>query len=193
VVAVAEFQRGGLTSLLQSSKLLQLPEEIGLIRDHSASAEDEFALDGFIRRFEAQTLPKAEWTHAAHLRIGGCYVLAHGQAEALVKLRVGIRRLNESHGVINSDTSGYHETLTCFWLAVIGRFLREYCGAHPDAKPVEAVETMVDTFAHRSGMFKEYWSIDVVRSVEARKSWIAPDRLTLDIDSIRPALLYYMG
>jgi hypothetical protein len=150
------------------------------MHDDNASTDGEAVLDDFICRFEAQTIPKAEWTHAAHLRIGGCYVLGHGQADALVRLRAGIRRLNDSHGVINSDTNGYHETLTCSWLAVIGRFLVEYRAAHPNAERAEHIDALIDTFGLRSGMFTEYWSIDVARSVEARRSWIAPDKLTLD-------------
>jgi hypothetical protein len=153
----------------------------GSLHHDNATTERELTLDDFIRRFESQTLPKTEWTHAAHVRIGGCYVLAHGPATALQELRVGIRRLNESHGVVNSDTNGYHETLTCFWVAVIGRFLAEYQGAHPRTTRATLIEALVEHLGQRSALFEDYWTIDVARSVAARRHWVAPDKLPLDV------------
>jgi hypothetical protein len=150
------------------------------MRNDDVNRESEIVLDDFIHRFETKTLKKSEWTHAAHLRIGGVYVLAHGQAAALAKLRVGICRLNESHGVINSDTGGYHETLTRFWLAIIGHFLSEHHHAHDDWSRADRIGALIDAFGHRSGLFRDYWSTDLVKSVAARRAWFPPDKLMLD-------------
>ena len=53
-------------------------------------------------RFTALTLPKEAWTHAAHLTVGTWHVDRYGAADALPRLRAGIRRLNESHGNENT-------------------------------------------------------------------------------------------
>ena len=61
-------------------------------------------LNCFLSAFETFSLPKRQWTHAAHLAVGALYCLRYGEREALERLRIGIRRLNESHNVENSDT-----------------------------------------------------------------------------------------
>src|SRR5687768_459807 len=75
-----------------------------------------------VRRFRERTLSKAEWTHAAHLRVGLWHVLRFPSGEALERLRAGIRALNETHGNANTDTGGYHETITRFYVLWIGDF-----------------------------------------------------------------------
>ena len=68
-------------------------------------------MDEFIRRFEAGTLRKEEWTHAAHLRMAHWYVWSHGEAEAGLRIRAGIRHLNECMGVANTEES-FHQPNT---------------------------------------------------------------------------------
>ena len=69
-------------------------------------------LDDLAGRFQGCAVPAKEWTHAAHLVVGLWHVHRYGAMDALVRLRAGIRRLNESHGGVNSNTNGYHETIT---------------------------------------------------------------------------------
>ena len=69
-------------------------------------------LDQLAAAFTALTLSKPAWTHAAHLRVGAWHVHHLGAERALETLRPGIRRLNESHGVANTASGGYHETIT---------------------------------------------------------------------------------
>src|SRR5262245_38224870 len=44
--------------------------------------------------------------------------------EALGLLRDGIMRYNVARGVANTETSGYHETITRFYVWVIDRYLK---------------------------------------------------------------------
>ena len=76
-------------------------------------------LETLVGHFLARTLPKAEWTHQAHLAVGAWHVDRYGPDEALTRLRDGIRALNDSHGTINSASSGYHETITRAYVRVI--------------------------------------------------------------------------
>ena len=69
-------------------------------------------LENLVKRFAERSLPKPEWTHAAHLAVGLWHVSRYGRDDALARLRAGISRLNESHGTVNSATGGYHETVT---------------------------------------------------------------------------------
>ena len=88
------------------------------------------------------------------------------------RARSGIRRYNQCTGTINSEHSGYHETLTLFWLAVVKARLRQIT---PAVARIDAVRMLVAEFAPRRDLFREYYSFDVVRSVEARRSWVPPD------------------
>ena len=73
---------------------------LDLVSPHRELEED------LVAAFRDGTLPRAEWTHVAHLRVGAWHVHRHGAAMALELLRDGIRRLNDRHGTVNSDTSG---------------------------------------------------------------------------------------
>ena len=70
---------------------------------------------------EGCTLPKPEWTHQAHLAAGLAWVRRLGHADAIPHARASIRRYNESTGVANTDTDGYHETITRYYLSVLAR------------------------------------------------------------------------
>lgn len=50
-------------------------------------------LDDLARAFANLSLPKSDWTRAAHLRVGAWHVHELGAAGALGALRAGIRRL----------------------------------------------------------------------------------------------------
>lgn len=132
-------------------------------------------LDRFVTSFESGTLPKPQWTHAAHLAIGAHYAMAWDDAQAMNRLRDGICKLNTCHGVVNSDSSGYHETITRFWLSVIREFLRRRAAESPGSSRADSVAAVVSAFQERRALFREHWTFDIVTSAEARRRWIEPD------------------
>jgi hypothetical protein len=134
--------------------------------------DSEEALGEFLECFEHGTWPKPEWNHASHVAVAGCYLIRYPDDEAADRARRGIRHYNQCTGTIDSDHSGYHETLTLFWLAVVKARLRQM---EPGWTRIDAVRMLVAEFAPRRDLFREYYSFDVVRSVEARTSWVPPD------------------
>jgi len=125
--------------------------------------------------FCERTLPKAQWTHCAHLRVGLWHVLHHSAEDALVLLRTRIRALNESHGVANTETGGYHESITRFYVWQIGVFLDENDGTRP-------LDELAEQLILRCGdkaLPLRHWSKDRLMSVEARLGWVEPDFLPL--------------
>jgi len=76
-------------------------------------------IDAFIAAFEAGTLPKEQWTHAAHILTGACYVHALGEAAAIDRMRDRVSAFNLAVGGQNTPTSGYHETVTVFWIKLL--------------------------------------------------------------------------
>ena len=85
-------------------------------------------IEAFIRDFEACRLPKPRWTHHAHFVVGLWYLTHHSPEEALAIVRQRIRAHNESVGTANTDSSGYHETLTRFYLTGISAHLAASSG-----------------------------------------------------------------
>ena len=132
----------------------------------------EEALADFLLEFERGTWPKSSWNHAAHIAVAGCYLLDHPTDVAESWMRLGIRHYNHCTGTINSDHSGYHETLTLFWLAIVRARILE---RPADLPRLETVRALVEELGPRRDLYQEYYSFDVVRSVEARRSWMPPD------------------
>jgi hypothetical protein len=116
--------------------------------------------------------PKAEWTHAAHFAVA-LWILRHWpDRPAEATLPDIIRAYNEATGVRNTDTSGYHETIT---LASI-RAARSFLGGYPASLPLhELVDVLMDTHLGDSGWILAYWSRERLFLVEARRMWVEPD------------------
>lgn len=122
----------------------------------------------FVADWEAGILPKAQWTHAAHVAVGAYYAVRY-PSDALERTRNGILRFNRAVGTENSDTSGYHETLTRMWSTVIAKALVGF------TDPWEAACAAVHKFGQDRDLHYLYYSFDVVRSTEARRTWVPPD------------------
>jgi flavin reductase (DIM6/NTAB) family NADH-FMN oxidoreductase RutF len=133
--------------------------------DFVASRE---AFQEFVDEWEAGTLPKSRWTHTAHVAIGAYYAVRY-PGEAFERIKKGIIRYNEAVGTENSDTSGYHETLTRLWANVLAKF------AAGSADPWKASCEAVARFGEDRDLHHLYYSFDVVRSTIARRTWIPPD------------------
>jgi len=127
--------------------------------------------------FQARTLPKTEWTHAAHLAVGAWHVDRFGPAEALDRLRAGIRLLNDAHGTPNTDTGGYHETITRAYVALIA----EYLAAAPSPSLDERVRSFLGSSLAEKTALLAYYSKDLLMSVQARREWVHPDLRPLPV------------
>ncbi len=121
--------------------------------------------------FENGTLPKEQWTHQAHLLMALWYLWSYSTDEAIPRICEGIQKYNVASGVANTNTSGYHETLTQFWISVVATFLEQ-----------NITETSVEVLANKliqqnyaASLPLEYYSRERVFSVEARKTWLPPD------------------
>jgi hypothetical protein len=129
----------------------------------------EETLNTFLRGFQIGTLPKGAFGHAAHVATAACYCLRFDHDECLNHFRRDLKHFNESLGGANTVDSGYHETITIFWLDTIRSFLRD--------KPVsrlEAVRLTVAEYGAQFGLVQSRYNFDLVKSSEARARWIPP-------------------
>lgn len=136
--------------------------------EHLASKE---ALDAFLHGFETGTLVKSEWTHGAHVAAAASYLFDSDATAVLPLMRQRIRSFNLAVGGANTPTSGYHETLTYFWLAVVEDFLQR---SNP-ASALEAARLAVAEFGEQRALHNRYYSGNVVQDTEARLHWKEPD------------------
>jgi len=128
-------------------------------------------LDDLVARFRARTLPKAEWTHLAHLAVGLWHVREHGAERALELLRTGITRLNEAHGTVNDESGGYHETITRAYVCLLSEFIRR----HPGLAVADCAQAaLASPLAGKTALFR-YYAKESLLSVSARKGWVEPD------------------
>jgi hypothetical protein len=136
--------------------------------------ESDAELAAHVQGLLDATLPKARWTHEGHIAATAGLMLLHPAVELERDLRGLIMRLNDSHGVPNSDTRGYHETITRFFLLALRDALAKDDGAAPAYRRVNA---LLDGGALGSGKraLAPYWSEGVLFSAEARRGWVAPD------------------
>ncbi|MCU1322622.1 MAG: hypothetical protein JWM43_2271 [Acidobacteriaceae bacterium] len=143
---------------------------------HDPLPSEESALTAFIAAFEDGTLPKARWTHAAHIFTGACYVHALGEPAAIDRMRTRVSAYNLAVGGQNTPTSGYHETVTVLWIKLLSQFRRE----HPTLARVPFATFCVEHFAPQRDLLRRYYDYDVVASPEARRAWHPPTLQSLD-------------
>lgn len=124
-----------------------------------------------VKAFEERTLSKSEWTHAAHLIVGlyYCFNFPFGIAKNL--MRDGIYWLNDYHGTPNTGSSGYHETLTLFWLKAVESFLEE----NKKEKSLAVLSAKLVEKYNNSRLPLEFYSREVLFSSEARNGYVEPD------------------
>lgn len=124
-----------------------------------------------VRRFEDCTLPRGEWTHAAHLTVALWHLLQFEWPVAVARVRAGIRRYNAAHGIRQTPTGGYHETLTLFWLRRVRAFLE--AGRNEGRALVHLANELAATADRNLPL--EYYTRERLFSTEARAGWVEPD------------------
>jgi hypothetical protein len=89
------------------------------------------------------------------------------RAGAGASARDAIPRYNEATGTPNTDTDGYHDTITCYYVAAVGALAGESLDvvlSHPSCSRTAPLE---------------HWSREHLFSVAARRGWVEPDLVPL--------------
>lgn len=122
-------------------------------------------------------LPKAEWTHEAHLSTCAWLVLERPDIVPERDLPHLIRRYNESVGGVNDATQGYHETIT----QVSIRAVRAALARSEGRGLVERVNALLRAEEGRRDWPLRFYSRELLFSKEARLGWVEPDLAPLDM------------
>ena len=123
--------------------------------------------DEFLAEFEAGSMPKSEWTHAAHVRVGWLCLCRHPFDDALARVRVGIRRYNAGVG---TPDAAYHDTVTAGHMRLIHTAgvdptegFRDFASRNP---------TLLD---RTLSALLAYYSRELLFSDDARQRFVEPD------------------
>lgn len=117
------------------------------------------------------SLPKPRWTHAAHFAVALWLISCRKELDASRAMPGLIRAYNEATGVANTDTEGYHETITQASLRAARGFLLQY----PGQSLFMTCNALLASPLGKSDWLLVYWSRARLFSVEARRGWVEPD------------------
>lgn len=120
----------------------------------------------FLIAFEDTSLPRSEWTHTAHVRMGFLYLSRLPYADAEAKIVAGIQRYNAAKG----NHTGYHHTITIAFARLIaprlnGSDWRTFQSANPDLFLFSCIQ--------------KHYSPDILKSQQARAEFVEPDLVAL--------------
>jgi hypothetical protein len=140
-----------------------------------------FSSDADIRRIGEQLLalqlPRSDWTHEAHLAVC-CWLLQERiDIDAERELPTFIRLYNQSVGVINDDTQGYHETITQSYIKIVRQYLSA-CAS--EMSLCLKVNNLLQSSFGRRDCLLQYYSKELLFSIEARRVFVAPDLSDFD-------------
>jgi hypothetical protein len=120
----------------------------------------------------ARTLPREEWTHEAHLAATTYLLTRRPDVDLDTELPGIIRCYNESVGGVNSDSEGYHETITRAFLHGVRLFLAEADTTNPVHELVN--DLLLSPMGRRDWPLRFYTPARLF-SVEARRHLVPPD------------------
>lgn len=125
----------------------------------------------------ARTLPRAAWTHEAHL--GACLWLVSERPDIDIDAEIAtiISRYNESVGGVNDDRQGYHDSITRAYVAGVRLFLSETAETELAAR-VNAL--LLSPMGARDWPLR-FYSRDLLFSVAARRGFVKPDLAPLPL------------
>ncbi|MEG4217324.1 hypothetical protein QUA27_17800 [Microcoleus sp. Pol14C6] len=137
-------------------------------------------IDNLIHAFQECSLPRSQWTHEAHLTVALWYLFYDSEQEAINAVRNGIKRYNSVQGIEAKKDSGYHETLTLFWVRTIRRYLAD---ESRNRSIVHLANGLIAKYADRTLPFR-YYTRDRLMSWEARNNWVEPDLRAIELETV---------
>ncbi len=138
----------------------------------------------FLAAFEAREYPYDMWDHRAHIRMAYLYLSALPFAQALDAIRAGIQAYNRAKQVPESQTRGYHETLTVAWARLVFGAIEQEAEAGREAELGSSAKgdpAGSEAFCDRHselldvGRLDRHYSSGRLWSAEAKRRLVEPD------------------
>jgi hypothetical protein len=127
--------------------------------------DDEEIVD-LVRRFESYAIKPEDFRHYQHLTVALWYVREFPYDIASEKMRTGIQRLAAAYG-----KTGYHETITLFWLLIV----RDFAATSDSAESICNLANRLAASCTGKNVINEYYSSELLATPEAKERWVEPD------------------
>ncbi|MBL8149493.1 MAG: hypothetical protein JNN15_06160 [Blastocatellia bacterium] len=132
-------------------------------------------IKALVNAFEDCSLPRTSWTHLAHLTVGLWYLFHYSMEDATKLIRSGIQKYNNCQSIVTTPQTGYHETITLFWIWAV----KKHISSHNESTSLLTLANGLTNLCDKNLPFN-YYTKDLLISWEARTSWKAPDIKPLD-------------
>ncbi len=133
---------------------------------------DDAAIARLTLRVIDSSLPKPEWTHEGHFA-AALWLTRHRPALTQpAAIRRIITRYNAATGTANTDTGGYHHTIT---LASMRAAADHLSRASDDAPLAGLLATLMASRLGRPDWLLAHWRHETLFGIQARRGWVAPD------------------
>ena len=130
----------------------------------------------FEQQFSTGVIDPRVFSHEAHLRLARIHVLKYGVDTAIKNMTSQIRAFAEANG----DSEKYNHTVTIAAVRVIDHFITK-SRAHSFIDFVSEFPVLKNGFRQ---LIEKHYSIDIFKSDEAKRNYLAPDLLPFG-DSVR--------
>jgi hypothetical protein len=120
--------------------------------------------------FEQGLIPLDEFNHHAHVSVAYELLSRFPIDMAIERMRTAIHAYNAHHNVEQTQTSGYHESLTIAWMRII------HC-----VMAMQGPAAGADAFLEQNPfllcrtLLRLYYSRERIMSWDARTGWVEPD------------------
>ncbi len=125
-------------------------------------------IQNLVTAFDNCTLKHSEWNHAAHLTIALWYLKSYEQ-DAIKRIREAIQKYNTAIGIQTTQNSGYHETITLFWIRIVQDFIL----VAEEKSILQLANELVSKYNQNLPL--QYYSRELLMSWQARVNWVEPD------------------
>ena len=128
-------------------------------------------VEALVTRFESCELPPADVSHRVHVAMSAWCFVKLPEAQAAARIYDGLQRYVKWHNI-----TIYHETITWFWIKLIGKAVASIDAA----RPAYAIINEVMARLGDSRMLFAYYTRERLQTDEARRQWVEPDLQPLD-------------
>ncbi|MCK5575068.1 MAG: hypothetical protein KAI28_04605 [Sphingomonadales bacterium] len=118
------------------------------------------------------TLPKAQWTHEAHCAACIYLMVKRPEINLRKELPAIIRAYNDATDTPNTDTGGYHETITQFYITIIREFIDDQVNGY---NLHDLVWRFMDSPLAAKDYMLNFYSKELLFSIKARHEWVDGD------------------
>jgi hypothetical protein len=120
----------------------------------------------FLRLLHDGNLPSEEFRHKGHLRLALLVLSRHGEYDAE---RIVAREI-QKFAVANGAPNRYHDTLTRFWVRLVGHAMEHAQGARGIDELLDRFPLLLD-----KNLPYRHWRGEIFNSDRARAGWVEPD------------------